>query len=233
MSSVIELASELDKQSGKPAYIEFSTVAKELKKRSEEEGRYVAIDVDMVTVRQIGGTDSCVFQVDSWMKQNRIDVKGGRLPEQHAAYYEKAYARWKAGQELPVEGTPIKTWPVLAPSQVKLLVDIGIRTVEELAAINDEVKMRIGMGAGTLKTKAMAWLAQSKDKGAITMQMSSLQQENDTLKLNLAALSEQVEALRSERKSDTAVARVPGIEIDDIVGDDDKPKREGRPRKEV
>jgi hypothetical protein len=231
MSTVLELASDLAKQSGKPAYIEFSTVAKQLKKRSEEEGRYVAIDIDMVTVRQIGGTDSSMFEVESWLKQNRVDVTGGRLPEEHADYYAKAYARWKSGQEIPLEGTPIKSWPVISPSQVKLLLDIGIRTVEDLAGINDEVKARIGMGAGTLKNKAMSWIAQSQDKGTITMQMSSLQQENETLRLNLASLTEQVEALRSDRKAAPAEVKKPEIDIDDILGEDEKPKRAERPRK--
>jgi DNA-binding helix-hairpin-helix protein with protein kinase domain len=232
MSNVLELASDLAKQAGKPAYIEFSTVAKHLQKQSEEQGRYVAVDVDMVTVRQIGGTDSCLFRVDSWLNQNRLDVKGGRLPAEHDDYYKRAYQRWKSGQEIPVEGTPIKGWPVISPAQTSLLVSIGIRTVEDLASINDEVKARVGMGAGMLKNKAMAWLAQAQDKGPLTMQMAAIQQENDTLKLNLAALSEQVEALRSERKMATPKAKKKEIEIDDIMGDDEKPAKSGRRKEE-
>src|SRR6185295_18164354 len=122
MSGVMEMASELLAKTGKPAYVEFSTMAKELKKRSEEEGRYVAIDVDIVSVRQIGATDSVIFEVERWLQQNKAEVAGGRLPPEHAEHYKRLYQHWKNGQELPVEGTPIKGWAVISPSQAELIV---------------------------------------------------------------------------------------------------------------
>ncbi len=233
MSSALELASDLSKQAGKPAYIEFSTIAKHLPKRSEEEGRYVAVDVDMVTVRQIGAADSCVFEVKTWLQQLKQDVQSERLPREHADYYAKAYQHWKAGQEIPLEGTPIKGWPVISPAQTALLVSIGIRTVEDLAAINDEVRVRIGMGAIMLKNKAQAWLSQAQDKGPLTIQMAHVQAENEVLKLNLAKLTEQVEALQEARKAEASQPRQTDISAEDLLSEEPKPRRAGRPRKEA
>lgn len=237
MSGVMEMASELLAKTGKPAYVEFSTLAKELKKRSEEEGRYVAIDIDMVEVRQIGATDSVKFEVSRWLEQNRAEVAGGRLAPEHADHYKRLYERWKGGQELPVEGTPIKGWAVIAPSQQETIVRAGIRTVEDLATMNAEAMSKIGMGAVMLKNKATAWVAQAKDKGPLTMQMSSLQAENDLLKLNLSKLTEQVQALHAEKKRPARTARVEepedGISLSDITDEEPQARRPGRPRKET
>lgn len=236
MSSVMEMASDLLAKTGKPAYVEFSTMAKELKKRSEEEGRYVAIDVDMVSVRQIGATDSVIFEVDRWLAQNKAEVAGGRLPPEHAEHYKRLYERWKNGQELPLEGTPIKGWAVIPPSQQELIVRAGIRTVEDLATMNAEAMQKIGMGAVMLKNKAAAWTAQAKDKGPLTMQMSNLQAENDLLKLNLQKLTEQVQLLQTEKKRPARTKQseesepTNGIGLSDIL--DEEPTRRGRPRKE-
>ncbi len=234
MSSALELASDLGKMAGKPAYIEFSTIAKHMAKQSEEQGRYVAVDVDMVTVRQIGAADSCVHKVEAWLKQNRLEVAGDRLPAEHADYYEKAYKRWKSGQEMPIEGTPIKTWPVISPAQVKLLVELGCRTVEDLSTLNDEGLKRIGMGGVGMKNKAQAWLAQAKDKGPATMEIARLRDENAVLSMNLAKLTEQVEALQEQNKANRAVTTSTHqtvIPADDILGEDEPAQKPGKNKK--
>ena len=237
MSDVMEMASELLAKTGKPAYVEFSTMAKELKKRSEEEGRYVAIDVDIVSVRQVGATDSVIFEVDRWLKQNQAEVKGGRLPHEHADYYKRAYERWKSGQELPLEGTPIKGWAVISPAQQETIIRAGVRTVEDLAQMNAEAMQRIGMGAVMLKNKATAWVAQAKDKGPLTMQMSNLQAENELLKLTMQKLTEQMQALQLEKRRPAASKKAEepseGISLADVMDEEPQTRRPGRPRKEA
>lgn len=219
---------ELRTKDGKPAYIEFSTVSKQLTKQSEREGRYVAIDEDRVTVRQIGSNDSTIFKVDTWLAQNDLDVKQGRLNPSFAQHYKEAYKLWKAGQELPVQGTPIKTWPILSPSQVGALLAIHVRTVEDLAGLNDEGLRRVGMGAIDLKQKAQAWLSQAQDKGPLTMEVAALKKENETLKLSLDSLHEKLNALQKQAPTHIDV---PGLAAE-IAADDilDKPPTEKRKR---
>lgn len=200
-TGTMDLANELAGKQGKPAYIEFAAVAKHLPRRSEAEGRYVAVDVDMVTVRQLGAPDSTIFEATRWLAQNKQDVQAGRLPREHADYYEKAYRYWKEGQELPLEGTPIKGWAVISPAQADTIIRFGLRTVEQLAAMNGEVMQRIGMGAVDIKNKAMAWVAQANDKGPLTMQMSLVQKQNDLLAATVATLTSQVQALQAAQKT--------------------------------
>lgn len=229
-TGTLDLAMGLAGKAGKPAYIEFAAVAKHLPKRSEAEGRYVAVDVDMVTVRQLGAPDSSIFEVTRWLAQNKQDVTAGRLPREHADYYEKAYRYWKEGQEMPCEGTPIKGWAVISPAQADTIIRFGLRTVEQLATINGEVMQRIGMGAVDIKNKAMAWVAQAQDKGPLTMQMSALQKQNDVLTLNQAKLTEQLQALQAERKTSgvdvahaTASAPDP-LSAEELFADDSVPQ---------
>ena len=195
------VASDLMTRAGKPAFITFHTVPRHLPAQSQREGRYIARDVDMVTVRQIGATDSVVFEVDGWLAQNKIEVSNGRLPKDHADLYATSYERWKSGQELPLEGTPIKTWPVISPAQVEALVRVGLRTVEDLASLNDEGLRKIGMGAVELRQKAKAWMAAAQDKGKLTQDMTALQRTNEQLHNTVATLTAKMEALQAEMKA--------------------------------
>lgn len=195
------IASDLETRNGQPAFVTFQTIAKEQKKESEDAGRYVAKDVDMVTVRQLGATDSVVFKVEQWLAQNKLDVQGGRLAESHAKAYEESYQRWKAGQEMPVHGTPIKSWPVISPAQVEILIRVGLRTVEDLADLNDEGLRKIGMGAVELKNKAKNWMSASNDKGKLTQDMTALQRTNEQLLNTVTTLTAKVEALQEAMKA--------------------------------
>jgi len=197
----VDIAADLTSRNGKPAYIQFHTEARQLIAESKAQGRYVARDVDMVTVRQIGATDSVVFKVEQWLEQNRIDVQGGRLDPGHAAKYEESYKRWKAGQEMPVDGTPIKTWPVISPAQVEVLLRSGIRTVEDLSDLNDEGLRKIGMGAVEMKQKAKAWMLASQDKGKLTQEMATLQKTNEQLQNAVTNLTAKIEAMQQEMKA--------------------------------
>ncbi len=185
MSSALDVATELLSKDGRPAYVEFGTISKELPRRSKEEGRYVAIDVDIVTVRQIGATDSVIFEVDRWLRDNEASVSAKRLSPDHARQYASMYARWKAGQEMPVEGTPIKGWAVISPSQQETIIRAGVRTVEDLATMNAEAAGKIGMGAMMIKNRAQAWVAQAQDKGPLTMEMAELKSTNELLRLQM------------------------------------------------
>jgi hypothetical protein len=77
---------------------------------------------------------------------------------------------------------------VISPAQQSNLIAINIRTVEDLAGVNDEGVRRIGMGGGELRDKAKAWLSQMKDKGPLTQENATLRAENITLKATVESL---------------------------------------------
>lgn len=235
MSSALDVATELLSKDGRPAYVEFGTISKELPRRSKEEGRYVAVDVDIVTVRQIGATDSVIFEVERWLRDNDASVRAQRLAADHARHYAHMYELWKSGQAMPVEGTPIKGWAVISPSQQETIVRAGVRTVEDLATMNAEAAGKIGMGAVMMKNRAQAWVAQAQDKGPLTIEMADLKSTNELLKLQMAKMQEQLASLQQEAKQRPVTKRQeyePAEITEDDILDKIEPSRRPARRKE-
>lgn len=233
MSNALDLATDLLGKAGKPAYVTFHRAS--VDKFNEDAGRRIPTDVDFVTLRQIGATDSIIFEVDRWFKQNEVEVKSQRLPMEHFQHYKKMYELWQMGQEMPIEGTPIKGWGMISPAQQEVIIRAGVRTVEDLATVNEEGQRKIGMGAVMLKNKAQAWISQLKDKGPATQEIADLKAKNEIHELNIARLKEQLELLQQDLKQKRAVEAVPShpLNEEDMLEAMTVQPRRGRPRKEA
>lgn len=48
-----------------------------------------------------------------------------------------AYEAWKAGQEVPVDGTPLEAWSGVTAEQARFLKAMSVRTVEEVRDMGD------------------------------------------------------------------------------------------------
>lgn len=220
MSSVFEL---INKEEIKP-FVRFERVAFEDKQASLQSGHYVAQDIDMAYVTPPYSKDVMKYKVKSWMAQLEQDLKNKRISQQWVNDYKKAYEYWVKGQELPVDGIPIKGWGVISPAQQETLTRMHILTVEQLAAVNDEGMRRIGIGAVDMKTKAVTWLKSLKKSGAVTIEMAELKAENTRLQSNLLALEEKLSKLESSIKIVKMQPQMfndsTEISADDIIGTD-------------
>jgi hypothetical protein len=184
----------LDRQD-RPAYVTFHRVAVESPALSLKEGRYVAVDVDYVHVTPNYSKDVLKFKVKTWISNMENDMRNQRLPKEWFDAYMAKYEAWKRGEELPLNGTPIKGWGVISPAIQETLIHMNVMTVEDAALMNDEAIKRLGMGGLDVKVKAKAWLAQLNDKGALTLEMSSITKENNVLKGSVESLQRQVDEL--------------------------------------
>jgi len=187
----------------RPAYVRFERRPVEDRNASAQQGRYVATDVDFALVTPPYSRDIFEQKAADWLAEMRRQVGFNRLPEEWYAKYQEQFEKWKIGEEIPVDGTAIKSWGVLSPAQQKMLVEINIRTVEDLAQVNDEGCRRIGIGGGELRDKARAWLSQLADKGPLTQENSSLKAENDALKKDILTLRGKVEELSARLEIQT------------------------------
>jgi hypothetical protein len=188
-------------------------------------GRYMAKDVDFALITPPYSKDVVEQRVDKWFDKLAIDIKNNRIPAQWVEGYRASYQAWKRGEEMPPEGTAIKGWGVISPAQQENLIRINVLTVEDLAVINDEGLKRIGMGARDLKNKAVAWLSQLRDKGALTMEMASVKNENEQLRATVGVLESKLNELLAAIKQD-----------DDLNGADSigaMARRRGRPPKNI
>ncbi len=78
--------------------------------------------------------------------------------------FSKQYAMFKQGlsEEEQVSGTRLTEWPFLTRGQCEELKYIGIKTVEQLAEVRDDITLKVP-GLITLKQNAQVWLGKTKN----------------------------------------------------------------------
>lgn len=199
----MNVGESLDKEE-RPAYVQFETRAVENKQETLKQGHYVGRDVDFVLVTLPGGRDIYESKVDPWFDNKERQARNGRVDPAHLDYYHRAYKAWKEGQEIPVDGTPVKGWGLVSPMQEKTILMAGIKTIEDLAASNDEALRRLGMGGRDLVNKAKSWLSSVSDHGKVAMENAALKKENENLRTTVESLEEKVNFLmhKMDQKED-------------------------------
>ena len=129
----------------KPVIPEFVVEAVKLEHRSQQEGRPIYEDREFVNIMIVGQRGATVHEP---------------VNDEHKMRWPKEYAAFKAGRELPPEGTPLAEWPdsTMTKARVMELAFFNIRTVEDLAAVHDNALGNLGMGARELREKARTFL---------------------------------------------------------------------------
>tara|TARA_R110000868_G_scaffold220418_4_gene471632 strand:- start:1244 stop:1927 length:684 start_codon:yes stop_codon:yes gene_type:complete len=203
----------------RPAHVRFVREAREDKAASLAAGHYVAKDVDIVLITPPYSKDEVRQKATQWIENMQQDVRNGRMPPEWQEFNLKAYRAWQNGQELPLNGTPIRGWMVISPAQQETLIRMMVLTLEDLASINEEGLRRIGMGALELKNKAIASLQAVKDHGPLVMENAALKTEVEHLKSSQVGMQAQINELRAlvpQAGSVTSVS-TESISADDIL----------------
>lgn len=103
------------------------------------------------------------------------------------------YDRWKAGQEAPVDGTPLAAWPGATPHLVKALEPYHIRSIEDLADLTDGTLAKIPLpGIRNFRDTARAYVAAASTTAPVAGRLAELQSENESLKARLETLEQVV-----------------------------------------
>lgn len=188
-------------EQARPPYVQFEFRSIEDREASITAGHYVGKEVVFALVTPTGSRDRIEKEAEDWLEGYREGVRQDRIPAAWVTAYDQALKNFKESRETPEVGAPVKDWAGASVSQIKLLLDINVRTVEDLAAANEETVNRIGMGGRALKQKAQAWL-DSAVTGKTAGELEKLRSENAELKTRdkqreaeLKALKIQVEAL--------------------------------------
>lgn len=176
----------------RPPYVTFEVRAVEDRNKSIAAGHWVGMDTDFVMITPQGSKDRIERDVKGWFAMLEQMVREQRFPQRWLSAYREIYQAWKKGEEVSLDGTPLRSWPPLSPSQYKLLKEIRLYTVEDLAQANEETIGRIGPGARSLVSTAQEWLKQARDVGKPVMELEMLRQDAATLRATN-------EALQSER----------------------------------
>lgn len=88
------------------------------------------------------------------------------------------YDGWKAGQTTPVNGTPLAAWPGATPQLVKVLEQVNIRSVEDLAEMEDSAIGRLSIPSLRDKQKqARAYIEARKNTAHIAGELNDLREK--------------------------------------------------------
>jgi len=165
----------------RPPYVQFEMRAVENRTASIETGHYVARDVVFALVTPAGSRDRVEKVAEEWIRDMEEGARQDRIPIQWPQIYRQALKLWLENRQDPEFGTPVKDWPAISPAQVRILQDVGITSIEQVAEMNDEAISKVGMGGRALKSKAQAWLDAAKSTGATAGELDSLRIENAAL----------------------------------------------------
>jgi hypothetical protein len=182
----------------RPPYIRFERRAVEKRKTLEEGGASYYVDVDFALVTPHGSKDILEKIVDEWLPRLAEECRQGRFNTAWLTAYKEAYHAWKNDQEPPLNGTSIKMWPVASPAEVQQLLAMRCLTVEDLAAANEEMLGRIGMGARSLKQRAIDWLTGKSGQGPLIAQLDALRQMVTGLEARLEESAQQTKMLETQ-----------------------------------
>lgn len=188
----------------RPPYVTFEALAEEDRAATISAGHYVARDVDYAFVTPQGSRDRLQRRVDEWLDNLRQQVEQSRFPREWLRHYEESYRAWKDGREAPVSGTAVSNWPAASPAQVKAMQAVHVRTVEDLAAANEETISRLGLGARALKQRAIEWLSAASGTGKVAEEMAALRQQNAELEAANKALSKRMQELADKLDAQSA-----------------------------
>jgi len=200
----------------RPPYIEFQRRAIEDRTKTIETGKYETKDVDFIILVPHGseGKTRIEQEYSLWLQKIKpmTGPKGSgfdghfevnsRFDPAWVAKIEEAYAKWKAGEDMTVEGTPLKNWPAISPGQCRMCLDLHLQTVESLAEASDEAIERLGMGGYALRQRARDWLsASSGGTPKLTVELETLRAENQSKDVRIHSLQEQINALQAQMQA--------------------------------
>lgn len=99
-------------------------------------------EVDMIEYGPIGSPDKSLITCTIRSLRDVLPMTDRSNPAivfAHARweYIKPKYEAWKAGQEMPLDGTPISAWNGVTPEQAEVFKRNGVRTVEEISQLTD------------------------------------------------------------------------------------------------
>ena len=176
-------------------YVTFKSEIVEDPIETKKCGRIISKDQHFARVTPPGSKDTYFGKIPQWFEAQELELRAGRILPEWLGKWKRDYELFKQGQEIPLDGTPIRGWKMLSGAQQENLIRLNILTVESLSTMTAEAMAQVGMGALEMKRRAESWLAQNEDKEHGAVKLSALQRELDILKETNANLLDKVEQL--------------------------------------
>jgi hypothetical protein len=185
---------------------------------SQAAGRPVPNVVILACITPFASKDVVEKPATEWLEQIRQQAVKGDYPPEWAQRFKLQYDEYIKGNELPREGTPIKTWQMLSHDQKNRCRAVDISVVEDLAVVPDSGLHNMGLDGRYMRDLAKAWIAEGKDKGIVAQELAAANAKI----ADQAVLIQRMNDRLAELEARANAARL-----------EDAPRRgPGRPRKE-
>lgn len=193
-------------------------IAAAVQKEREDRLPFIAVDEFWVDYEpQPDGSQKAVEWV-RWVKKGMTNpysknekiaryLKNPQHPEW--TVIEPHYKAWKAGQSAPIAGTPLAAWPGATPWLVKALTPCNIRSIEDLAEMEDSAIQRLAIpGLREKQRQARTYLEAQKTTAKVSGEIGKLRDENEALRRDLLEMRELIERY-AVRKDEPQAAPLP------------------------
>lgn len=131
-------------------------------------------------------------RVELLVPGNMLNIKVDIVTDEHRNRWPDAYAKFKKGQEIAVDGTPLEQWPLLKRAQVLELKAMNLFTVEHVASMPDTTCQSF-MGGMRIRALAKAYL----DDAAAGALLAEKTAEAERRNAENAELRSQIDELRT------------------------------------
>jgi hypothetical protein len=150
----------------RPPYVRFEEREQGINaEASEVAGRPIPRVVTLACITPHGSKDVVEKIAEEWLAQIRSKALKNEYPLEWVNLFTAQYDEFKKGNEMPREGSPVKTWPALTKEQALRLHALGYTTIEDLAECPDSELAPIGLDGRYLRDLARNWINEAKDKG--------------------------------------------------------------------
>ena len=167
--------------------VRFFRKAKQDPEKTTEAGRPIFVEHDYIHVMIPGDRDSAHVRPLRPLDKLR---------------FKRQYDHWQETQQNEVvTGTPLESLG-LTLSQVEEYRYFGVRTIEQMADLRDDVCQKL-LGALALKQKAQAYLQIIKDEAPLLKVQAELDRRDSQIAALTAALAEQGEMIREIKAHQT------------------------------
>lgn len=155
-----------------------------------------------VTIMQHGDKFSQTEKVaDEWIKHIEQEALAGRYDPSWVAQFKLEYEAFQKGNELPREGTPIRTWGAITREQGTRLISLGITTIQDLAAWPDSGLGTIGLDGRYLRDLAASTMEAQRGEGALAKKLADAEQLTREQAEQIKRMEARLEALEGDKKT--------------------------------
>ncbi len=153
-------------------------------------------------------------------------------PEQASQQFPREFAMFQQYEEVPTTGTPISELPGMSQSQIGIMLINGIRSVEDLCEVSEDLVAQMGLDAARSQRLAKQWLAKAQGEAdqirvaeveaAADAERRALMERLERLEEHAKRLEMQNEALRSNAGGQQGSAAPQAIGPDGAVAVESK-----------